>query len=268
MSLTESLTVEISADSSQLESELDRVGSLVDGLSSRLAAVSQAASGAANSVGRIGAAVASVNQLNAALDGVASRLKSIQTTRVSIDVSAAIAALSQLSAAISRVASQLAALNAMSASTRTNVPLDGGGLSGGGGSSQSSDGQPVRFAKGGFVTGPRGEDRVPAYVTAGEFVVRPEVVERVGRPFFEQLNHGTMRPADRPAAEADESTPAGSQRDGRVLIGTAVSNRSRTTNAATSVYHDVTIHVAQNVELDDVLESLDANETRRMERFG
>lgn len=265
MSLTESLTVEISGDSSQLESELERVGSVVDGLSSRLSSVAQQAGSAAGALSGFGAAVGAVNQLNAALSGVASQLRTIQQTRVSIDVSAALASLAQLSAAISRVAAQLASLNAMAGGggggggPRPAGPRDGSGNNGGG---------PVRFATGGFVNGRNGVDRVPAYVTAGEFVVRPEIVERMGRPFFEQLNAG-VRPAAS-AAGGNQTSLSSTRTNARTLVSMGGSKQSQSTqqHAWGDVFQDVSITVEQPLELDEVLLALNAANARQLQRFG
>lgn len=262
MSLTESLTVEITADSSQLESELERVGALVDGLSARLASVSQAAGSAVGSLSRVGAAAGAVNQLNAALDGVVSRLKAIRQTQVTIDVSAALAALARLSAEIARVAAQMAALRAGGA----RGPRGTGGVSPTGNTNGGPT--PVRFASGGYVSGRNGTDRVAALVTAGEFVVRPEIVEKFGRPFFEQLNAGVAGVGDVNPRAVDEGGGFSSE-VGRPLVSMTGGSRSSSRSTSDSSFHqDVTIQVQQLMELDDVLASLDAAELRQAERFG
>lgn len=52
----------------------------------------------------------------------------------------------------------------------------------------SSDSSAALFAGGGPVSGPAGRDRVPAMLTAGEFVVRQPVVSYLGANFFAALN--------------------------------------------------------------------------------
>lgn len=249
MSFTESLTVEITADSSRLESELSRVGSFVDEFSSRLASVASQAGSAVDSVSAVGQAIGPINRLNAALDGVVSRLRSIRQTTVTIDVGPALAVLGQLSGAISRVMSQLQQLNAFAGSVRGGLPNTPGLPSIPVG---PRDNSPPRFAVGGYVTGPRGQDRVAAYVTAGEFVVRPEVVEQLGRPFFEQLNAGVS-----PTTFTSSRTSSQS-----------MSTRRLSQVDARSLTQDITIQMSQPVELDDLLSQIELNQVRQSDRFG
>lgn len=54
-------------------------------------------------------------------------------------------------------------------------------------------------ARGGIVEGPPGEDQVPAWLTDGEYVIRPEVVDRLGERFFDVLNAGGFRMGGRVA---------------------------------------------------------------------
>lgn len=257
MSLTESLTVEITADSSGLESELQRVGSLVDGLSSRLASVTSQIGGAVGALSRVGTAVGPINQVNAALDGVTQRLGAIRQATVTINVGPAMSALQALSSMISRVISQIQALNAMSGGVRGGAAV-GGGVSirpsGSGGATPA----PVRFASGGYVSGRRGVDRVPAYVSAGEFVVRPEVVGALGRPFFEQLNAGIA-----PSGAARSSNSGGGRVASHVATG-----RSLSSSDGGVVFQDVTIQMDHAVELDDVLTQVELTQQRNADRFG
>lgn len=58
----------------------------------------------------------------------------------------------------------------------------------------NTGGQVEGFAVGGRVTGPGGpmEDRVPAMLSPGEFVIRANSVSKFGTEFFEMLNKGMM----------------------------------------------------------------------------
>lgn len=56
----------------------------------------------------------------------------------------------------------------------------------------SGNGGEGEFALGGYVTGPQGVDAVVARLTAGEFVLPVDVVDRVGLPFLEALRSGQV----------------------------------------------------------------------------
>src|SRR5205823_5163652 len=51
-----------------------------------------------------------------------------------------------------------------------------------------------------------GVDNVPALLTGGEFVVRKDVVDRLGRPFFDKVNNGVAKFADGGIVGAFSST--------------------------------------------------------------
>jgi phage-related protein len=51
-------------------------------------------------------------------------------------------------------------------------------------------GRIAKFAKGGMVEGPGGTDTVPAWLTAGEFVVNRQAVREIGLPALQALNGG------------------------------------------------------------------------------
>lgn len=72
--------------------------------------------------------------------------------------------------------------------TSNTVPVSpsGGGGGGGGG---GRPGSPVIYQRGGYVGGGKGNP-VPAIIHAGEYVLRPEAVERLGVGFLEALNRG------------------------------------------------------------------------------
>jgi hypothetical protein len=72
------------------------------------------------------------------------------------------------------------------------APSDGSGLGLGSGDFNSGAGQ---FASGGPVSGPSGTDTVPAWLTAGEFVIRAGAVQHYGGALFAALN-GMRMPFD------------------------------------------------------------------------
>ena len=67
----------------------------------------------------------------------------------------------------------------------------------GGGDNQGDQGGEQQFTTGGFVSGPAGVDRVPAKLTAGEFVMSKGAVQKYGADTLEGMNAaagGTNRP--------------------------------------------------------------------------
>ena len=314
MSLSESLTVEITADSSGLEAELQRAASLVEGLSSQLGGVGSAASAAAGSLGRLGEAVGPLSRLSNLLGQIVGQIRAIGQTPVTIDVSPAMGSLETLSKRIAAVAAQLAALNARASMPRPAVPsLPGvgfGGAGGGGSTGGGCGGVSPRmslpgFAAGGLVNGPAGVDRVPAMLTAGEFVLTTDAVRDVGRPALEALNRGLpfVRPepgeTTRPGGATTETVTA----DPSVTVNVAAAGErvetrertvertleretatrevERTTAAAASpvvvppnpppqagpVFNEITVQVTQAVDLDELLRDLQLGQTTALDRF-
>lgn len=117
-----------------------------------------------------------------------------------------------------------------------------GGMLGGGRTGGSTplpsvgSGGTSRMNHGGLVTGPGGMDRVPALLTAGEFVVQKSAVEREGRGFWERLNRG----------------------------GSA--ETASTSNV--TQYGEINIHLTQMAPLGDVLRDLQLEGHRLAKRRG
>jgi hypothetical protein len=164
-----------------------------------------------------------------AIDQVQGKLDQLSRTSVSLNVSPALNALAMLSQAIGQVASQLASLFVAAA------PIGGGG------------GEPtgMRFASGGLVTGPGGIDRVPALLTAGEYVLQASAVERLGIGFLEAINQSGWKP-------------------GRAARGESVSGSGTVTNH----FGGITIQVEQVGRLDEVLDAVMSEESRLRARRG
>jgi hypothetical protein len=58
-----------------------------------------------------------------------------------------------------------------------------------------SDGGAVKgFAGGGYISGPgtKTSDSIPAWLSNGEFVIKSDIVSKLGLNFFEKLNKGMM----------------------------------------------------------------------------
>lgn len=226
---TESLTVRLLGDSSQLQGELESVAGRVEELAGRLSAVQGGFDRAGRSASSLGVAVAPLQNVARAIDQVQGKLDQLSRTSVSLNVSPALNALAMLSQAVSQVASQLASLFIAAA------PIGGGG------------GEPtgMRFASGGLVTGPGGIDRVPALLTAGEYVLQASAVERLGIGFLEAINQSGWKP-------------------GRVARGESVSGSGTVTNH----FGGITIQVEQVGRLDEVLDTVMSEESRLRARRG
>lgn len=175
---TESLTVRILGDSSDLQRELGAVLSQLDEFQSRLADASSGGRDLAEGLRSAGEASAPLRLISTQLGAVQRQVQQLSGQSISLNVQPALAALAQLSASIQMVAAQLAQLSAASAVA-----------------SVAGSGRPTRmqpgFAEGGLVEGPAGFDAVPAWLTAGEFVMNQESTQRLGTTFLTSLNAGS-----------------------------------------------------------------------------
>jgi hypothetical protein len=242
---SESLVVTITADSSGVSRELDSLASRLAQLERSFGQV-QAASGRvgsglsslANSLGPLG-------RVQSQLSAIAGQVAGLSRTPISLNVAPAMAALNSLSAAIARVASQLASLGAAGGGgSRLPLPATNAGRGTGGSGSSRVPGMPAFAAGGlvgGLVTGPVGTDRVPAWLSAGEFVVREPAVKQVGTGQLEALNRSGRLPQAEP--------------------------RSETTVQQTSVgeFH---VHMAQSGNATQILHELEWESRRLRERRG
>ena len=186
MGFLETLTVRIEGESSGLERELDRVVGWVEELGSRLSSVGSQTGSFDRIREGLSQAVGPAERLGRQLDEVATKLAGIGRIPVTINANAALSTLASLKAGIDATAARLrslsggqAALTAAPGLTATALPASG-----------IANGAAAipRLAGGGSVRGPAGWDRVPAWLTAGEFVVSRPTVEAVGVEFLEALN--------------------------------------------------------------------------------
>jgi len=194
---TESLTVRILGDSSDLQRELSSVVSQLEDFQFRLAEAGDGSRELSEGLRGVGDAGAPLRQLSTQLAGVQRQAQQLSGQTISLNVQPALAALAQLSAMIQSVAAQLAQLAAMSVA----APAIGGGR---------PTRMPAGFASGGLVEGPAGVDTIPAFLTAGEFVLNRESTQRLGTTFLSALNRGApagmshVRPA--PVVSGDVTT--------------------------------------------------------------
>jgi hypothetical protein len=220
---TESLTVQILGDSSELQRELELVAEGLDELQSRLSEASDAGRQIGEGLGRAQTAIAPLNQVSTLLNQISGQARQLSQQPITLNVQPALNALAQLSAMIQQVAAQLRTLGA------------------GGGAAVPDVARPPRmpapvpgFAAGGLVDGPAGIDQVPTWLTAGEFVISQESTRRLGTTFLHALNNGSPRIVGTPTLPA---TPA---------------QMTHTTNN----FGGITIEVTEAVEINDIVRDL------------
>ena len=232
---SESLTVRILGDSSHLERTLEGVARRIGELQSQLAQAAEAPAGLGRIVASFGMLERPLEAVSRMLQRVTGQVQTLSRIPITLNVAPALASLAVLSQAIDFVALKLRLLSMIPVGIGFPMPL------------------PVpmpirRFAAGGLVSGPGGTDGVPALLTAGEFVLRRPVVERLGVAFLNALNQ-TMRPASAaPRAAAVAASPA---------AGPQVTN-----------FGGVTVQVTQAADVNDVLRDLRAGEGRLRVRRG
>lgn len=192
--MPESLTIRILGDASHVEREIDQVARRVSDLQSRFAELGEAGRGASALGGAIASLAGPLQNVGNLVGRVTAQVRTLSRTPVVLNVAPAMASLARLSQMVQLVSGQLARMNAMSL----------GGVNG-------IVPPPVRLAQGGLVRGPGGIDRVPALLTAGEFVLRKPAVERLGAAFLEAINRAPSRTANAARHHSATSAPTASE---------------------------------------------------------
>jgi len=182
----ETLTVRIEGESSGLERELDRVVGQIEELGSRLSTVGSQTGALDRLRDGVTQAISPAERLGRQLDEVATKLVGIGRIPVTINANAALATLASLNAGIDATMTRLQTVGGGQGATGS-LPGMGSGPSPQAGIASGAAAIP-RLASGGTVRGPGGWDRVPAWLTAGEFVVSRPAVEAVGIDFLDALN--------------------------------------------------------------------------------
>jgi hypothetical protein len=223
---TESLTVRILGDSSGLQQELETVAHALDRLQQQISEASDAGRQIGEGLGQAATAMGPLTRVSTMLQQISQQARALGQQPITLNVQPAMAALAQLSAMIQMVAALLQGLGG------------GFGVFGGGGFG-AGGGRPVRmpapaFANGGLVEGPAGTDQVPAWLTAGEFVMSRESTRRIGTTFLTALNSPRPLAARPPIVNSD---PA------------------HVTNE-TNHFGGITIQVREAVEINDVIRDL------------
>lgn len=233
MAFTESLTVRILGDSSQLKAELQDVAGDLAGLQSALEGATGVGDRLSEGFGRARGAARPLEQLSQTLGRIIGQVGQLNQTPIALNVQPALQSLAQLGAAIQSLAAQLAALSAIPIGVGPVGPAAGGG--------------PVRtFAEGGLVAGPAGRDVAPSLLSAGEFVLNRETTAVLGSDFLDALNAGGVRA---PARRRHEESAAGSQ---------------QTTNH----FGGITIQVAEAGGVNDIVRDLRSHGVQLRNRRG
>ncbi|MBD3673493.1 MAG: hypothetical protein HUJ26_08195 [Planctomycetaceae bacterium] len=233
--LNESLTIKIQGDSSGFSRELDQVVSQVTNLESRLNSVDSASQRLASSLQGLRSAMAPINRISQALEQVKQQMTSLSSTPITLNVQPALNALQSLQAQIAATRAQLQALQGMSAT--------GAGFGGAGA---------VGYAHGGLVNGRPGLDRIPAMLTAGEFVVRESSVNQLGVQFLSVLNERGSLPQRSASRENIRE----------------LNESDRTVPSPQTHFGGVNIHVRQTTDLPGVIRELQAGGVRLRNRRG
>ena len=215
---SESLTVQFLADSSQLSQELDDVISRMNSFHQQLERLGQSQRGLTSLSRQLRTLRSPLGQISTMLRRLVSQVRQLSGMSVSLNVNPALRALAQLSAAISRVAAQLAALGGSGPAIPGGVPV---GVPAGGGISGGS-------SPGGMVRGSIGESQIPALLSAGGS--QRTAADQLGGSFLEGLNR----------ARADSS------------VTQSPSALEQTVNQ----FGEITIQVAQSVDLEEIVNDL------------
>lgn len=259
----ETLTVRIVGESSSLQREIAGAKAGLEGLTREATRLSQMGASLAQPFERLGASQRSLSGLTNSLSRVAGQVQQLSGSSITLNVSPALRALANLSAAIAQVQARLSGLAGASVAGVANG-LAGAASGAGAGagtragtlinaSSLLATGSAVSaFAAGGLVVGPGGVDRVPAMLTSGEFVLRPEAVDRVGVDRIMELNTGI------------------GLRAWGLGIGQREQRASVTTShmTTTHAYGDISIHVTGGAQVGDVVRDLAMQGFRVRQRRG
>lgn len=262
----ESLTIRILGDSSHLQRELDRAAERLVRFRAKLGEITGQPIAVDRLAGRFSALARPLERIGTLLDGILRRLDSLSRATIRIDVAPALRSLAALARSLDQVAARMRRISAI------NV---GGGV---GPLPFPAPGPVRRFEQGGLVTGPLGTDRVPALLSAGEFVLRRPAVEQLGHNLLGALNrHQAPR-----AAVAIPSSPPNRDRSaaspGNRLIPADPRSPShapvRAAQATTSPSHTVnnfggiTLNVTGTMDLDAVVRDLQRRGARLRNRRG
>ena len=236
-SFTESLTVRILGDSSQLQRELDLVGRQIGELQGQLGAIADLPRQLESGLSRLTGISRPLEQLSRVLERITSQARGLSQIPIVLNVAPALQSLAMLSAMIDVVTAKLVAMSAL---------RGGAGVGGGFGLGAGMVRPIVRLAAGGVVSGPAGVDRVPAMLSAGEFVLQRSAVQRIGVDVLNAINRGVQRGSD----DARDRMP------------------SRTESSTTNHFGAITLNVARPADVNEIVRDLRFHGFRLRNRRG
>lgn len=265
MSFSESLTVRILGDSSELQRELDSVLNRFDELKSQISETSNSARQFSSSFNRLSQALGPLQQVSQLIARIGQQLQSISQRPVSLNVAPALQSLQQLSRAAQGAAAAIQAI--------PPIPALGGGSPtplGVAGPTQA----PVRLASGGLVSGPSGIDRIPAQLSAGEYVLNRDSVATLGLSFLERMNSSPRRvldlsttPQSKPTSRSVPKFNAftGAQKSARRLDSARTISQSSQTN---NHFGGITIQVTSPADSEELVRNFQLQGIGRRIRQG
>lgn len=234
---SESLTIRILGDSTGLQRELEAVTRRLSELQRRLSEIGDVNQTIGRTAERFGGLARPLENVSRRLDHIAAQARSLARIPIRLNVIPALRSLAVLSRAIDAVGAK---------AQRLRIPAPAGI----GGIAPLPFGRvPVRpplapvtpvprvprLAQGGLVNGPPGVDRIPALLSAGEFVVRQPVVQRFGPRIFHEINQS--RGNSFPAAPADNGS-------------------ANTTSKTENRFGDIVINVTQPADVNTLVRDL------------
>lgn len=242
---TESLTVRILGDSEGLQRELEAATRSVEEFREKLSEVSDWSGQLGETIDRVGSSNG-LERVNSLLERIRSQMIRINNSPLAINVAPAMGSLAALSSVLDAILYKLLAIRALEGI--------GGGAGGGGGVPAVA--APVgEFATGGFVTGPPGIDRVPAMLTAGEFVMSSPAVQELGRGFLRALNESPVRTMEETRNRSLKKALASSSANQGGVRGEPLRPVETSRQEITHV-GGVTINVSQGIDPESALRHL------------
>ncbi len=236
---TESLTVRILADSSELTRGLEEARRQLRTLGEQIAGLSNAGRGISSPLERLSSQQRGLEQVSTALSRISAAVRELSVQSITLNVAPALSALQNLSAMVDLIRAKLASVGAGGIGSAA-VSSTGNGIAGSG-DAAGGGGRVAGFASGGMVSGPAGLDRVPAMLSRGEFVLQSDAVDALGVGFLQGLN--AMRPG---GVELMPASGGGSVHQ----------------------YGDITINVRQPGQVRDVVRDLQFQGFRLRQRRG
>ncbi|MEZ6056550.1 MAG: hypothetical protein R3C01_07585 [Planctomycetaceae bacterium] len=205
---SESLTVRILGDSSSLRQELNAALSQLGTFEERVQSISTVARQLGNSFGSLTRAFVPLQTVSKLISQITGQIRTLSQTPITLNVQPAISAIRQLAQAIDSIIARLRAISMGPMPSGPSGPV----------TTAPSGGTTTKFAQGGLVTGPSGIDRVPAMLTAGEFVLNQQAVAHLGSSLLNAVNASPGSNSSRQLTSAAVSSPQTNNHFGGINI--------------------------------------------------